>query len=402
MTRNADQKQGSLTGVRVLELGQLIAGPFCGQLMGDLGADVIKVEDPASGGDPMRQWGQGTRPFWWEVVARNKRSLSINLRHSEGQKLIKKLSKKVDILIENFRPGTLEKWGLDPGVLHHLNPHLIIVRVSGFGQTGPYASRPGYGAIGEAMGGLRYITGSPDRAPSRVGISIGDSLAASFACIGALAALRARDLTGRGQVVDCAIYESVLQVMEGLVPEFEQDGYVRERSGSILPGIAPSNSYDCADGTMLIAANQDTVFVRLCQAMGRPNLAEDERFRSHDARGKNQQELDAIMTDWTSTHSVTDLEELLIAHSVPCGRIFTAADMLENDHFRARRALVQVETDRWGSITMQNCAPQLSETPSSVRRAAPSRVGQHSQEVLAELLGLPGSEFKRLHDSGII
>ena len=267
----ATENTGPLKGIRVVEMGQLIAGPFCGQLLGDMGAEIIKIEPPGKG-DPMRDWGRGDFPLWWEVVSRNKKCVSANLRVPEGQALARKLIATADILIENFRPGTLEKWGMSPDDLHVENPGLIVVRVSGYGQTGPYSGRAGFGGIGEAMGGWRNIVGDPDRAPSRMGVSIGDSLAATYGCIGALAALRHRDLTGEGQVVDSALYEAVLQVMESLVPDYSEFGYVRERSGSVLPGIAPSNVYTCKDGDFLIGANQDTVFGRLCAAMGEPEL----------------------------------------------------------------------------------------------------------------------------------
>lgn len=280
--------EGPLRGIRVLEMGQLLAGPFCGQLLGDLGADVIKLEDPGRG-DPLRQWGR-TRPqgqsLWWSIVGRNKRSVTVNLRQPDGQQLARDLAAQADVVAENFRPGTLEKWGLDYESLRQLNPGVVMVRVSGFGQSGPYAGRAGYGAIGEAMGGLRYVVGDPESPPSRVGISIGDTLAAMFAMIGALAALRERDLSGRGQVVDSAIYEAVLGVMESLVPEWQISGYQRERTGAVLPNIAPSNVYPTADGLwMVVAANQDTVFARLATAMGQPELAQDPRFATHAAVG---------------------------------------------------------------------------------------------------------------------
>ncbi len=268
---------GALSHLRVLELGQLIAGPFCGQLLGDMGADVIKIEAPGVG-DPMRSWGQG-KPVWWSVIGRNKRSVTLDLRKPEGREVLRRLAAEADILIENFRPGTLEKWELAPEALQALNPRLIVVRVSGFGQTGPYAKRAGYGSIGEAMGGMRYLAGEPDRPPSRVGLSIGDALAATFACLGALTALESRHRSGRGQVVDSAIYEAVLAMMESTVPEYTEAGVIRERTGAILPKIAPSNVYPTADGEMvLIGANQDSVFARLAEAMGEPELASDPRY----------------------------------------------------------------------------------------------------------------------------
>lgn len=392
---------GALSDIRVIELGQLIAGPFCGQLLGDMGADVIKVEPPKQG-DPMRVWGHGDAKLWWEVVARNKRSVSANLRLPEGQEIVRRLVEQADILIENFKPGTMEKWGLGPDVLHAINPRLIIVRISGYGQTGPYSSRAGFGGIGEAMGGWRYIVGDPDRAPSRMGVSIGDSLAATYGCLGALAALHAREKTGKGQVVDSALYEAVLQVMESLVPEYMVAGHVRKRSGSILENIAPSNVYPTSDGEYLIGANQDAIFGRLCKAMGRPEMAQDERYATHIARGRNQKELDDIIADWTRTLTVDELEASMIEHSIPAGKIYRAAEMLADPHFAARDALVEVDSPRWGKFRMQNSFPKLSDTPGSIRRLAPGEVGEHNAEVYGELLGLDAAELSRLVANDII
>jgi len=393
-------KAGALQDIRVVELGQLIAGPFCGQLLGDMGAEVIKVEPPEAdgkpGGDPMRNWGHGDAKLWWEVVARNKKSVSANLRVPEGQDIVRRLVEKADILIENFKPGTMEKWGLGPNDLHAINPRLIIVRVSGYGQTGPYSSRAGFGGIGEAMGGWRYIVGDPDRAPSRMGVSIGDSLAATYGCLGALAALHARERTGKGQVVDSALYEAVLQVMESLVPEYMISDHVRKRTGSILEGVSPSNVYPTSDGEYLIGANQDAVFGRLCTAMGRPDLASDERYATHLARGRNLRELDEIIAAWTCTLTVEQLEVLLIEHSVPAGKIYRAPEMLADPHFEARNALVEVESERWGKFKMQNAFPFLSDTPSSIRTLAPSSIGQHNDEVYRGLLGLSEAEIAAL------
>lgn len=397
----ATDNQGALAGIRVIELGQLIAGPFCGQLLGDMGAEIIKVEPPGAG-DPMRNWGRGDYPLWWEVVSRNKKSVSANLRMAEGQEIVRKLVAQADILIENFKPGTIEKWGLAPDVLHAINPRLIIVRVSGYGQTGPYSGRAGFGGIGEAMGGWRHIVGDPDRAPSRMGVSIGDSLAATYGCLGALAALHARDRTGKGQVVDSSLYEAVLQVMESLVPEYQASGYIRERSGSKLPGIAPSNVYRCSDGDYLIGANQDAVFARLCQAMGRPDLASDPRYIDHVSRGRHQDELDAIIEAWTQTLTVAEVEALMIANSIPAGKIYRAPEMLEDPHFAARNALVEVPTERWGDIKMQNAFPFLSDTPSSIRSAAPTRVGQNNNDVYRDLLGMAEDEIAALSNAGAI
>ncbi|MFT4252658.1 MAG: CoA transferase [Caulobacter sp.] len=394
------ENTGPLKGLRVVEMGQLIAGPFCGQLLGDMGADVIKIEPPGKG-DPMRDWGRGDYPLWWEVVARNKRTVSANLRVPEGQALARKLIATADILIENFRPGTLEGWGLSPEVLHAENPGLIIVRVSGYGQTGPYADRAGFGGIGEAMGGWRHIVGDPDRAPSRMGISIGDALAATYGCLGALAALRHRDKTGQGQVVDSSLYEAVLQVMESLVPDYKVMGYIRERSGSVLPGIAPSNVYHCKDGDYLIAANQDTVFGRLCKAMGQPELAQHPDYVNHVNRGRNMKALDALIEEWTKTLTVDEVEAAMIEAGVPAGKIYRAPEMLADPHFKARESIVTLDHPRWGELPMQNVMPKLSRTPGVVRAIASQAVGQDNAAVWSEL-GVSESELKAFAEQGVV
>ncbi len=403
-TDDAPPRQGPLTDIRVIELGQLLAGPFCGQLLADFGAEVIKIEQPGEG-DPMREWGR-EKPYgkslWWPVVARNKKSVTLNLRTPEGQQAVRDLAAKADILIENFRPGTLERWNLGPDALKAVNPRLIIVRVTGFGQTGPYASRAGYGAIGEAMGGLRYVVGDPSTQPSRMGISIGDELAATYACLGALMALHHRDRTNEGQVVDSAIYEAVLAMMESTVSEYHVAGYIRERTGPILPNVSPSNVFDTADGKLLlIAANQDTVFRRLAQAMGRPELAEDPRYATHAARGLHQAELDALINDWTRTIALKPLEALLNDHGVPCGLIYTAPDMLADPHFQAREAIVEVPHPVFGTLKMQNVAPRLSATPGAVRHAGPD-LGEHTDEVLRGLLGVPDETLADWRARGIV
>ena len=394
------ENTGALTGIKVIELGQLIAAPFCGQLLGDMGADVIKVEPPGAG-DPMRTWGNGAHKLWWQVIARNKRSVSANLRVPEGQDLVRRLLAGTDILIENFKPGTIEKWGLGPDALHALYPRLIIVRMSGYGQTGPYATRAGYGGIGEAMGGWRAIVGDPDRPPARIGVSIGDSLAATYGCMGALAALHARQASGKGQVVDSALYEAVLQVMESVVPEYAAMGLVRERSGSILPGIAPSNVYPCKDGEYMIGGNGDTVFARLCAAMQRPELAADPRYATHIARGERQDELDRLIADWTSALTINELEALMIEHSVPAGRVYRGPEMLADPHFAAREALLTVPHPELGEVTMQAPMPKLSATPSAVRRTAPRSVGEHNAEVYGKL-GLDQVALAKLTARGVI
>jgi len=392
---------GALADIRVVEMGQLLAGPFCGQLLGDMGADVIKIEPPGAG-DPMRLWGQGDEKVQWEVIARNKRSVTCNLRVPEGQDLARRLIATADVLVENFKPGTLEKWGLSPEELHRDNPGLIIARMSGYGQDGPYSDRAGFGGIGEAMGGWRYIVGEPDRPPARMGISIGDTLCATYGCMGVLAALHHRENTGEGQVVDTALYEAVLQVMEGLVPEFDHNGFIRERSGSILPGIAPSNVYSCQNGPFMIGANKDEIFARLAKAMGRPELANDPRYSSHLARGQNQAELDELINGWTGTLTIEEVDALMIEHSMPAGRVYTAKDMLADPQFRARGSIIEVETQRYGKLKMQNAFPKLSGTPSGVRRPAPAEPGQDNAEVYGGVLGIDAALLADLVERGTI
>lgn len=391
---------GALQGLRMIELGQLIAGPFCGQLMADHGVEVIKVEAPGIG-DPMRKWGQSA-PLWWPVVSRNKKCITLNLREEEGQDLLREMVKETDFLLENFRSGTMEKWGLGYEELSKINPRLIMIRVSGFGQTGPYAKRAGYGSIGEAMGGMRNLAGDPSTPPSRIGLSIGDSLAATYACLGALMALRNRDVTGRGQVVDSAIYEAVLAMMESVVPEYTQVDFVRERTGSVLPKVAPSNAYAAKDGDILIAANQDTVFRRLAVAMGRPEMAESEDYSTHHARGERQEELDGIIADWAKDFTCDELQALLDEHGVPAGKIFKAPDMLKDPQFKAREAIVKVDHPEYDKLYMQNVFPKLSGTPGEVRWAGPVELGQHNDEVYGEIFGKSAEDIARLREAGII
>ncbi|GAA3447609.1 CaiB/BaiF CoA transferase family protein [Planomonospora venezuelensis] len=393
-----------LGDIRVVELGQLLAGPFCGQLLGDFGAEVIKVEDPGRG-DPMRQWGREKphgKSLWWPVVARNKKSVTCDLRTARGQELVRELAARSDVLLENFRPGTLERWGLSPEELHAVNPRLVITRVTGFGQTGPYAPRAGYGSIGEAMGGIRYVTGDPDRPPSRAGISLGDSLAATHACVGTLVALHERERSGKGQVVDSAIYEAVLAMMESLLPEWQQTSYQRERTGPVLPNVSPSNVYPTEDGeSILIAANQDSVFRRLAAAMGEPGLADDPRYATHGARGAHMAELDELIAAWTARHPADDLLAHLNDGGVPAGRIYTARDMFADPHFAAREAIVRVPHPDFGELAMQNVTPRLSATPGGVRSPGPA-LGLHNDEVYRGLLGLGDEEMARLRAEKVI
>lgn len=403
MAQTVTFEHGALADLRVLELGTLLAGPFCGQLLGDMGAEVIKIEPPHQG-DPMRVWGRhdaGSASLWWPVVSRNKKSITLDLRQSAGQQILKELVPKADFLLENFRPGTLEKWGLGYEVLSAINPRLIMIRVSGYGQTGPYAHRAGFGAIGEAMGGLRYVVGDPSTPPSRMGISIGDSLAATFACVGALSALHYRERTGRGQMVDSAIYEAVLNMMESLITEYDKGGVIRERTGAILPKIAPSNVYPTQDGMLLIAANQDTVFKRLCEAMGRPELASDARYLDHQARGAHQRQLDDLIGQWTAKRSTQEVLDLMDRHGVPAGLIYRAPDMLKDPHFAAREAIVTVRHPQYGDLKMQNVAPKLSKSPGSIRSVAPG-LGEHNAEIYSSLLNYSPARIEELARARVI
>jgi succinyl-CoA--D-citramalate CoA-transferase len=394
-----------LEGVRVVEMGSLLAGPFCGQLLADFGAEVIKVEPPGKG-DPMRVWGRhqkDDRTLWWPIIARNKKSVTLNLREEEGQDLARRLVAAADVLVENFRPGTLERWGLGYEDLSESNPGLVMVRVSGFGQTGPYRDQAGFGAVGEAMGGIRHVTGFPDRPPPRTGISLGDSLAATFGALGALTALYHREAHGgRGQVVDVGIYEAVLALMESTIPEYALTGHVRGRTGTVLPFVAPSNIYPTEDEDyVLIAGNADTVFGRLSKAVGHPEWAEDERFATHHARGENMEELDAMISAWTRERSVEEVIDVLAEAGVPTGKVFTAEDMLKDQHYAARENVVTVEDPEIGAFPMQNVVPRLSETPGEVRWTGPT-LGQHNDEVYGGLLKLNEDERAGLRERRIV
>jgi crotonobetainyl-CoA:carnitine CoA-transferase CaiB-like acyl-CoA transferase len=389
----------------VVEMGSLLAGPFCGQLLADFGAEVIKVEAPGKG-DPMREWGRHRkegRTLWWPIIARNKKSVTLNLREEEGQDLARKLVAEADVLVENFRPGTMERWGLGYDRLSEMNPGLVMIRVSGYGQTGPYRKRAGFGAIGEAMGGIRHVTGFPDQAPPRTGISLGDSLAATFGALGALTALYHRDAHGgRGQVVDVGIYEAVLALMESTIPEYELAGQVRGRTGTVLPFVAPSNIYPTKDEDyVLIAGNADTVFGRLSEALGNPEWAEDERFATHHARGENMEELDAMISDWTRDRTVEEVLDAMEESGVPAGKVFTAEDMLSDPHYAARENVIRVEDPDIGEFPMQNVVPRLSETPGAVRWTGP-RLGEHNDEVYGKVLELDDDERQSLRERGTI
>jgi crotonobetainyl-CoA:carnitine CoA-transferase CaiB-like acyl-CoA transferase len=374
----------ALHGLRVLELGQLIAGPFAGKTLADFGADVIKVE-PTEGGDPLRGWRllrEGTS-VWWEVQSRNKRSLALDLKLPDAQATVRALAAEADVLIENFKPGTLEGWGLGWDVLHALNPKLIMLRISGFGQTGPYANKPGFGVLGEAMGGLRHLTAEPGRVPVRVGVSIGDTLAALHGVIGVLMALRHREVNGGlGQVVDVALYESVFNVMESLLPEYDAFGAVRGAAGSALPGIAPSNAYPCADGAyVLVAGNGDSIFRRLMQAIGRDDLAQDPALARNDGRVKRVAEIDAAIGAWTATLPINDVLQRLEVAAVPAGRIYSVADIAADPQYQAREMIQQTADADGRPLKVPGIVPKLSSTPGRLRTPAP-KLGQHNVEVL--------------------
>jgi crotonobetainyl-CoA:carnitine CoA-transferase CaiB-like acyl-CoA transferase len=373
----------ALQGLKVLELGQLIAGPFAGKTLADFGADVIKVEPPGVG-DPLRKWRllrDGTS-VWWQVQSRNKRSVCLDLRTREGQDAVRALAAEADVLIENFKPGTLEGWGLGWDALHALNPRLIMLRISGYGQTGPYHDKPGFGVIAEAMGGLRHVTGEPGRVPVRVGVSIGDTLAALHGVIGVLMALRHRDANGgQGQVVDVALYESVFNVMESLLPEYDAFGVVRERAGSALPGIAPTNAYACRDGAyVLVAGNGDSIFKRLMQAIGRDDLAADPRFEHNDGRAAASDQLDAAIGAWTAQRSRDEVLAVLDAAQVPAGQIYSVADIAADAQYRAREMIVQVTASDGRPLKVPGIVPKLSATPGAIRHAAP-RLGEHDADL---------------------
>jgi len=394
-----------LEGVRVVEMGSFLAGPFCGQLLADFGAEVIKVEPPGKG-DPMREWGRHRKEgktLWWPIIARNKKSITLNLRKAEGQKLARRLIAEADVVVENFRPGTLERWGLGYEDLSETNPGLVMVRVSGYGQTGPYRDQAGFGSIGESMGGIRHVTGFPDRPPPRVGLSLGDSLAATFGALGAVTALYNRDTRGgRGQIVDVGIYEAVLALMESIIPEYALAGHVRGRTGAILPFVAPSNTYPTSDGDyVVIGANADTVFARFARAIGHPEWAESERYATHNTRGENQEELDERISAWTREHAAEEVLEAMREASVPAGKLFTAKDMVEDPHYEARENVVTVEDPEIGPFPMQNVVPRLTETPGKVRWAGPA-LGQHNDEVYGELLKLSEEEQTGLRERGVV
>ena len=404
-------KSTPLEGLKVLELGTLIAGPFCGRLLAEFGAEVIKIETPADargeGGDPLRKWrklhdADGERTsLWWYAQARNKKSVTVNLREKDGQEIVRKLALRADILVENFRPGTLEKWNLGYESLTPDNPKLIMVRLSGYGQTGPYKDRVGFGAIGESMGGMRYLTGYPDRAPVRVGISIGDSLAAMYGAMGALMALHHRHRTGRGQVVDVALYEAVFSMMESMLPEFGMTGFVRERSGSSLPGIVPSNTYKCGDGQyVVIGANGDSIFKRMMLAIGRADLADDPALADNAGRTRRTDELDTAIGEWTGRHALDQVLAVLEKADVPSGRIYSIADIVADMQYQARGMIEKHKLGDNGEVWLPGIVPKLSATPGGTRWIGP-RLGAHTAQVLGEI-GYGADAQADLRNRGII
>jgi formyl-CoA transferase len=397
---------GPLAGLKVIELGQLIAGPFAAKTLGDFGADVIKIEPPGAG-DPLRRWRllQDGTSVWWQVQSRNKRSVALDLRDPDAQDVVRRLVAEADVLIENFRPGAMEGWGLGPDTLRALNPRLVMLRISGYGQTGPYRDKPGFGVVAEAMGGLRHLTGEPGQVPVRVGVSIGDTLAALHGVIGVLLALRHRDQAGTGQVVDVALYEAVFNCMESLLPEYSAFGAVREAAGSALPGIAPSNAYACRgdDGTpayVLIAGNGDSIFRRLMTAIGRADLAADPLLADNAGRVARVAEIDAAIGAWSATRSVAEALGTLDGAGVPAGRIYTVADIAADPHYRARGMIQRIETADGHSLEVPGVVPRLSDTPGGHRRAAPA-LGADTEAVLREA-GLTDTQIRALLERGVV
>jgi formyl-CoA transferase len=404
MSENARKNTGPLAGVKVLELGQLIAGPFATAFLAWFGADVIKVEPPGAG-DPLRTWRvvhKGTS-LWWHLMARNKKCVTLNLRAPEGQKIARDLAKRVDVVIENFRPGTLEKWGLGYNDLKNENPKLIMARISGYGQTGPYSQRPGFAAVAEAFGGLRYVTGEPDRPPVRPNLSLGDSVAGLHAALGILMALYHRDARGgSGQVIDVALYEAVLNLMEGTVPEYDKAGVKREREGMRLTGIVPSGTYPCADGAyIVIGANGDSIFRRFMTAIGRRDLAADARFATNEGRSKHVDEIDAAITAWTKSCKSLEALKILSEVDVPSGPIYSAAEILSDPHYQARGVFENADLGDGDGVKLPRLAPLLDQTPGEMRWIGPS-LGEHNTEVYKDWLGYPAVELERLAKAGVI
>jgi formyl-CoA transferase len=401
MQPQATSHPGPLAGLKVLELGQLIAGPFAAKTLADFGAEVIKIEPPGSG-DPLRQWRllhNGTS-VWWQVQSRNKKSVALDLKKPEARDIVRRLAAECDVLVENFKPGVMEAWGLGYEALSAANPGLIMLRISGYGQTGPYKDRPGFGVVAEAMGGLRHLTGEPGRVPVRVGVSIGDTLASLHGVIGILMALHHRHASGRGQVVDVALYEAVFNCMESLLPEYSAFGAVREAAGSALPGIAPSNAYPCEDGWVLVAGNGDSIFTRLMKTIGRDDWAHDPTLVGNAARVARVAEIDAAIGAWTRTRKVTDVLEALNAAQVPAGRLYTARDIAEDPHYRARGMIERVTSADGLSVEVPGIVPKLSATPGRITRRAPA-LGEDTQAVLRQI-GITPEQEAQLRERGVL
>lgn len=406
-TRRERGGPGPLAGIRMIELGTLLAGPFAGRLLGDMGAEVIKIEPPGTP-DPLRDWGQARyegRSLWWPVQSRNKKCITLNLREPRGQELLLELVRVADVMSENFRPGTLERWNLGYDLLSAANPGLVLARISGYGQTGPYAERAGYASVAEAMGGLRHINGFPGEAPPRAGISLGDSLAGMFAVQGILAALYHRDVLGdgRGQVVDVSLMEASFALLESAVPEYDRLGIVRQPSGTGIKGVAPSNIFKSRDDLwVVIAANQDGVFRRLCEAMGRPELADDPRFATHLARGEHQEEVEGLVAEWAAQHDAPEIDGVLNAAGVVCGPIYTVAEIFDDPQFAARDMLVEHVDPEFGPYIGPGIVPKFSETPGEVRWSGTWQEGSHNEEIYSGLLGLTASELDGLREDGVV
>ncbi len=394
------KKHKPLEGVKVLEIGTTIAGPTCSQILANFGAEVIKVEPPGKG-DPMRSWGNGG--LWWISLNRNKKCITLNMKDPKGQEMAKKIIEKVDIFVENFRPGKAEQWGMGFEDLKKINPGIVMVRVSGYGQTGPYRERPGYGGGAEAIGGIRYITGYPDRPPVRLGVALGDSVAAMYGALGAMMAIYNRDVKGgEGQEVDVALYEAVFSLMDASLPEYDKLGIIKERTGPVMPKVAPSNIYPTKEGDYVyIGANQDNLFQRLAKAMGRPELGEDPRYATHIERGERQEELDDMVSEWTRQFSKDELLDILEKADIPMSPIYSIADIVKDRHFIEREMIREVDHHKWGKVKIPGIVPKLSETPGDIEWGGPD-LGEHNEDVYKNVLNMSSDEIKELQEKGVI
>ena len=398
-------KRKPLDGIKILELGNLVAAPFAGKILSEFGAEVIKVEEPTMG-DPLRNWRvmHNNTSVWWYVQSRNKKSITVNMRDPEGQQIIRQLAEKVDVVLENFKPGTLERWGLGLEDLQKVNPSIIMTRVSGYGQTGPYREKPGFGSVAEAIGGLRYLTGYPDLPPVRVGIALGDLVAGLYAVIGTLMALRARDEDAdkKGQLVDVALYESVFSLLEGILPEYDLTGAVRERTGSTLPGIAPSNTYECSDGKhLVIGGNGDKIFQRLMTVIGREDIANNPIFSTNQGRADNVDFIDSTIEEWTKRHPMKEAQQILDEVSVPVGPIYGIKEIVEDEQYKAREMLQEIILPDGQKVLVPGIVPKLSETPGEIKWSGPS-LGEHNEEIYTEFMNFSFDKFKKLKEEGVI